>query len=108
MSGSPGIVYSNDDISFLRLIGRVVAFAIDDNFNLRRAEDAQRELQRQNELLQRSERDLREVIETIPSMAWSAAPDGSAEFFNKRWLAYAGLTADQAQGWGWTSRCSSG
>jgi PAS domain S-box-containing protein len=102
MSGSPGTVYSNDDISFLRLVGRVVAFAIDDNFNLRRAEVAQRELQRQNELLQRSERELREVIETIPSMAWSAAPDGSAEFFNGRWLAYAGLTADKAQGWGWT------
>jgi PAS domain S-box-containing protein len=102
MSGSPGTVYSNDDISFLRLIGRVVAFAIDDNFNLRRAEVAQQELQRQNELLQRSERELREVIETIPSMAWSAAPDGSADFFNERWLAYAGLTADQAQGWGWT------
>jgi PAS domain S-box-containing protein len=102
MSGSPGTVYSNNDISFLRLVGRVVAFAIDDNFNLRRAEVAQRALQLQNELLQRSERELREVIETIPSMAWSAAPDGSAEFFNGRWLAYAGLTADQAQGWGWT------
>jgi PAS domain S-box-containing protein len=102
MSGSPGTVYSNDDVSFLRLVGRVVAFAIDDNFNLRRAEVAQRELQRQIELLQRSERELREVIETIPSMAWSAAPDGSADFFNGRWLAYAGLTADQAQGWGWT------
>jgi PAS domain S-box-containing protein len=102
MSGSPGTVYSSDDISFLRLVGRVVAFAIDDNFNLRRAEVAQRELQRQNELLQRSERELREVIETIPSMAWSAAPDGSADFFNQRWLAYAGLTAGQAQGWGWT------
>ena len=102
MSGSPGTVYSNEDISFLRLIGRVVAFAIDDSFNLRRAEVAQRELQRQNELLQRSERELREVIETIPSMAWSAAPDGSADFFNERWLAYSGLTADQAQGWGWT------
>jgi PAS domain-containing protein len=87
MSGSPGTVYSSDDISFLRLIGRVVAFAIDDNFNLRRAEVAQRELQRQNERLQRSERELREVIESIPSMAWSAAADGGAEFFNGRWLA---------------------
>jgi GAF domain-containing protein len=95
MSGRPGTVYSCEDISFLRLIGRVVAFAIDDNFNLRRAEVTQRELQRQNELLQRSERELREVIETIPSMAWSAAADGAAEFFNGRWLAYAGLTADQ-------------
>src|SRR5262249_109307 len=35
-------------------------------------------------------------------MAWSAAADGAAEFFNGRWLAYAGLPADQAQGWGWT------
>jgi len=102
MSGAPGTLYSREDIGFLRLIGRVVAFAIDDNFNLRRAEVVQRELQRQNERLQRSERELREVIETIPSMAWSAAADGAAEFFNARWLAYAGLTADQAQGWGWT------
>ena len=103
MSGPPGAAYTSDDIAFLRLIGRVVAFAIDDNFNLRQAEAARAELQRQNEKLQRSERELRDVIETIPSMAWSAAADGAAEFFNRRWLDYAGLTADQAQGWGWTT-----
>jgi PAS domain S-box-containing protein len=51
---------------------------------------------------QEIERELREVIETIPSMAWSAAADGAAEFFNGRWLAYTGLAADQARGWGWT------
>ena len=103
MSGRPGAVYSAEDISFLSLIGRVVAFAIDDNFNLRQAEAAQRELLSQNERLQRSERELQEVIETIPVMAWSAAADGAAEFFNRRWLDYAGLSADQVQGWGWTS-----
>ena len=103
MSGRPGTVYSAEDISFLSLIGRVVAFAIDDNFNLRRAEDAQQELIRQNERLQHSERELQEVIETIPVMAWSAAADGAAEFFNRRWLDYAGLSADQVHGWGWTS-----
>jgi len=103
MSGPPGIAYDNEDIAFLRLIGRVVAFAIDDNFNLRQAEAARAELQRQNEKLHRSEEDLRDVIETIPSMAWSAAADGAAEFFNRRWLDYAGLAVDQTQGWGWTS-----
>jgi PAS domain S-box-containing protein len=103
MSGKVGTAYGSDDVSFLRLIGRVVAFAIDDNFNLRRAEVAQRELQRQNELLERSERELRDVIETIPTMAWSASAAGAAEFFNGRWLAYAGLTTDQAHGWGWTA-----
>ena len=102
MSGDPGIAYSEDDISFLRLIGRVVAFAIDDNFNLKRAEAANAELQRQNERLQQSERELREIIETIPCMAWSAAADGAAQFFNRRWLEYAGLTADQVENWGWT------
>ena len=103
MSGRPETVYSSEDIGFLRLIGRVVAFAIDDNFNLRRAEDAQQELIRQNERLQRSERELQEVIETIPVIAWSAAPDRAAELFNRRWLDYAGFSPDQAQGWGWRS-----
>ena len=102
MSGAPGTVYSTYDINFLQLVGRVVALAIDNNLSLKRAEDAQRELQQQNERMERSERELRDVIETIPSMAWSATPDGSAEFFNGRWLAYAGLTVDQARGWGWT------
>jgi len=102
MSGHPGISYSSDDIAFLQLIGRAVAFAIDDNFNLKRAEASNAELQRQNERLQRSERELREVIETIPCMAWSASADGAAQFFNRRWLDYAGLAADQVEGWGWT------
>ena len=103
MSGHPGTVYSSEDIGFLRLIGRIVAFAIDDNFNLRQAQAAQRELIRQNERLQRSEWGLREVVETIPVMAWSATADGAAEFFNRRWLDYAGLSADQVEGWGWIS-----
>jgi formate hydrogenlyase transcriptional activator len=44
--------YSSEDVSFLRLIGRVVAFAIDDGLNLRRAQNAQGELERQNDRLQ--------------------------------------------------------
>jgi PAS domain S-box-containing protein len=61
------------------------------------------ERKRAEETLRRSEQRLRDVIDTIPAMVWSAAADGAAEFFNGRWLAYAGLTADQAQGWGWTA-----
>ena len=44
--------YSSGDIGFLRLIARVVAFAIDDGLNLKRAQTAQGELQRQNDRLQ--------------------------------------------------------
>src|SRR3989475_1817528 len=94
MSGPPGTVYGSDDISFLRLIGRVLAFAIDDNFNLRQAEAARAELERQNERLQQSERELRELIETIPEMAWTAASDGAATFVNGRWSDYTGLSLE--------------
>jgi formate hydrogenlyase transcriptional activator len=62
MSGFPGTVYSSDDIGFLRLVGRIVAFAIDDNFNLRQAEAARAELQRQNDHLRRSERELQLLL----------------------------------------------
>lgn len=103
MSGPTATVYSNEDISFLRLIGRVVAFAISDIFNLRHVEATNEELRRQNERLQCTERELREVIETIPVMAWSTEADGAAEFFNQRWLEYTGLTAAQARGAGWAA-----
>jgi PAS domain S-box-containing protein len=49
-----------------------------------------------------SENRLRTIIDTVPALAWSARPDGSAEFFNRRWLDYAGLSAEQASDWGWT------
>jgi PAS domain S-box-containing protein len=45
--------------------------------------------------------DIRLVVDTIPTLAWSAGPDGSAEFFNQRWLDYTGLSAKQALGSGW-------
>jgi PAS domain S-box-containing protein len=45
---------------------------------------------------------LRTIIDTIPALVWSARLDGSAEFFNKRWLDYAGLSAEEAMDWGWS------
>jgi formate hydrogenlyase transcriptional activator len=44
--------FSEEDICFLRLVGRVVAFALDDGLNLRRAQRAHACLQSQNERLQ--------------------------------------------------------
>jgi formate hydrogenlyase transcriptional activator len=48
-----------------------------------------------------SENRLRMTIDTIPALVWSARLDGSAEFFNTRWLDYAGLSAEEAMDWGW-------
>src|SRR3984893_16647110 len=49
-----------------------------------------------------SQDDIRRICDTIPALAWSARSDGSAEFFNRRWLDYTGLSVEQARDWGWT------
>ena len=59
----------------------------------KRAEDAAR----------RSEKELREIVETMPAMAWSALPDGSNAFVTRQWTQYTGLTAEQMSGSGWQS-----
>src|SRR5882762_6030616 len=40
-------------------------------------------------------------VDAIPTLAWAARPDGSAEFFNRRWLDYTGLSSEEASNWGW-------
>jgi formate hydrogenlyase transcriptional activator len=66
--------YSEEDIDFLRLIARVVAFAIDDGLNLKRAQEARKCLQHQNDRLQllmnmssriTSNLDFRELLRSI-------------------------------------------
>ena len=48
-----------------------------------------------------SEAQLRNMIDTIPALAWCCLPDGANEFTNKRWLEYAGLSPDESLGGGW-------
>jgi PAS domain S-box-containing protein len=52
--------------------------------------------------LQRESRQLRDLVETIPAMAWTALPDGSNEFVNRRWAEFTGLSAEDTAGSGWT------
>ncbi len=65
-----------------------VTLDIDD---AKRAEDA----------LRKSERELRDVIDTIPAIVWSTQPDGSNTYVNKRYVEYTGSSAEQVAGSGW-------
>jgi PAS domain S-box-containing protein len=46
-------------------------------------------------------RHVQQTLDSIPSAAWRARADGFVEYFNKRWLDYAGVSLDQALGWQW-------
>ena len=62
---------------------------------------AAQQLQKLYEDLRRSERELRDVIEAMPTMVWIAGTDGSNEFGNRRWQEYTGLSHEKTVGSGW-------
>jgi len=62
---------------------------------------AARQLAEAYEAARKSEKELRDVIETMPTFAWTALPDGSIEFVNRHWREYTGLSAENSAGTGW-------
>ncbi len=47
------------------------------------------------------DQDFETTLDLIPALAWRARPDGFAEYLNRRWLDYTGVSLDQALGWQW-------
>ncbi len=46
--------------------------------------------------------DPRLVLDSIPAFICSGRPDGSIDYFNRRWLDEVGAAQDALEGWGWT------
>jgi len=51
--------------------------------------------------LKDQENNLRDVVEAIPAMTFTALSDGSCTFVNKRWTEYTGLSVESTSGAGW-------
>jgi PAS domain S-box-containing protein len=51
--------------------------------------------------LLQSEQQMQRMMDTVPSILWSMAPDGRNTFINRKARDYLGMTLDQVQGWGW-------
>ncbi len=61
------------------------------------------EQKRAKEAARRSEKELRDAIETIPALVFITLPDGSNASANRRWREYTGLSAEETAGSGWQS-----
>jgi len=53
--------------------------------------------------LRLQEKKLRDVVETMPTFAWTALPDGYVDFVNHHWEEYTGFSDDQSVGSGWSA-----
>ena len=59
------------------------------------------ERKRIEEALRNREKELREIVETIPAMTVTFAPDGQDAFIGKRFSEYSGLSEEDARGSDW-------
>jgi PAS domain S-box-containing protein len=59
------------------------------------------ERKRAEQAVRRSEKQLRDLIETIPAMAFVTQADGTNEFVSRQWIEFSGLSAEQSSGGGW-------
>jgi diguanylate cyclase (GGDEF)-like protein/PAS domain S-box-containing protein len=81
-------------VSFV-VLGSAIASSFIDRFLVLHRSDLR--------IVQESESYLHKLAETIPEIIWTANPDGSTDFSNKKWLDYSGLTLEQTSGLGWTA-----
>ncbi len=63
----------------------------------------QYEARRRLEMLRTSEAQFRDLADSIPTLCWSAGPDGYINWYNAQWYAYTGTTPADMEGWGWQS-----
>jgi hypothetical protein len=47
---------------------------------------------------------LRQLADGLPQIVWVARPDGSHEYYNKRWYDYTGLTLEESTDTAWSKR----
>jgi PAS domain S-box-containing protein len=57
------------------------------------------ELRRSNQQLRESMDRYRFLADSMPQIVWTTKPDGSAEYFNRRWHEYCGSFDQNGQGW---------
>jgi addiction module HigA family antidote len=87
-------VPTDEDLALIEGAGRIALIAIE-------RQRSQETLRSALDEIRSSEAKLRQVIDTIPTLAWCNLPDGPNEFLNKRWHEFTGLSPEESHGWGW-------
>ncbi|HEY0551546.1 MAG TPA: PAS domain-containing sensor histidine kinase, partial [Verrucomicrobiae bacterium] len=62
---------------------------------------ARQETERVNDALRQSENRLSTLTDAVPQIIWTNSADGTANYFNKRWYEYSGLSFEESVVRGW-------
>ena len=86
---------SASDLQLIEGAGHIALIAIE-------TDRSRASLKKAFDELATSKAQLETILNTIPAVAWRGEPDGSINYFNRRWHDYTGLSPEESQGWGWT------
>ena len=86
-------VFTPERVSVLSILAAQAAISISNA-------DLHRDLHRAKERARRSEQELRRAFDMVPTLVWSAAPDGALEFANKQWHDFTGIAPEDLSTWG--------
>ena len=87
-------VFTPEEIEFLSQASGQIAIALENALAYREISELKDQLAQENLYL-------RDVVETMPTIAWTALPDGSIDFVNRNWREYSGFSAGDTAGSGW-------
>ena len=99
ISHSQARIPNDEDLELIEASGHIARIAIE-------RQRSHESLTNAVALLQNSEARLRQVIDTIPTLAWCNLAHGPNEFLNKRWHEYTGLSPEESNDWGWQAAFS--
>jgi formate hydrogenlyase transcriptional activator len=94
ISHSQARIPNDEDLELIEASGHIARIAIE-------RQRSHESLTNALALLQKSEATLRQVIDTIPTLAWCNLAHGPNEFLNKRWHEYTGLSPEESNDWAW-------
>src|SRR5256712_7493061 len=94
ISHSQARIPNDEDLELIEASGHIARIAIE-------RQRSHESLTNALVLLQKSEAKLRQVIDTIPTLAWCNLAHGPNEFLNKRWHEYTGLSPEESNDWAW-------
>ena len=93
--------FTPEDVDLLTQASGQIAITVENALAYHEISELKDKLAQEKLYLEEEEKKLRDLIETIPTHAWTALPDGSEDFVNRYWQQYSGLSVEESAGLGW-------
>ena len=94
-------VFTPARTAVLEVLASAAAISLEYSRLYRDLQDRETRLQVAGNAARQSEKELRDMVDTIPAIVWTTLADGTCVFVNQRWQDFTGLSPDYASGFNW-------